>query len=97
MIINFIEKQEEFNPDTNDFDWYSRQSYLVDTDKIVAFRIDNDHEYRYVENIINEAIIKGTGSDHSKKYSFSDCPAWYNGLYAPAGTSADLVIEYFID
>ena len=78
---------------------YSK-TFEVDLGNLEGFKVENDHEYRYVAAIVEEAessYDRGgvdenkaySLSSHSRKFSFGDCADWYS----PLKPSADEPVE----
>lgn len=67
--------------------------YLVSTRIIRDWMIKCPNEYRYIARIIDAALNGSTGFEASSKYSFYDCPDWYDELY-PDRDCADPIISF---
>lgn len=60
--------------------------YLVSTRKLKDWLPGHEHEFRYVQSIV-EACLAGKSSwTATYKYSFSDCPSFYESLAPDAGS-----------
>ena len=56
------------------------ESYRVSTRKLEDFKINNEFEYGYIEDLIDEAMEGKTDLYTGSKYSFGDCTGWYTAL-----------------
>lgn len=86
----------EINPDNS-------KLFLVDSLKLEKFKINNDHEYRYIsqtmESIINRYEKYGNDNLYfysSVKYSMTDQPDWYSEL-APDTLEGRIVVEVTVE
>jgi len=80
-IVKLIEIFED-NVDPEYSREYSRysHSYTIDLRKVEIFEKEHEYEYRYIQRIVEAARLGRSVCHASRKFSFSDCPDWYQAL-----------------
>lgn len=69
------------------------EEFVIDTDKIAAFRVEHHGRLDYVEHHIVDAERGVRNVTASRKYSFGDCLGWYDELLADDGAVVERTME----
>ena len=89
MIIRFIENK--MCP--GGVGLASTEEFIIDTDKVAAFRVEHQRRLDYVEHHLADAERGVCKVTVSRKFSFGDCLGWYDELLANDGAVVEHTME----
>lgn len=89
MIIRFVEIT--IRPDSVGL--ARIEEFVIDTDKVAAFRVEHQSRLDYIEHHIADAERGVSKVTVSRKFSFGDCLGWYDELLADDGAEVEHTME----